>query len=216
MAINDVQQLKGNPFAAQLVKTLTDRLVKLKESQAFQMCLYIDPRLNFLNSKLFTNDEKQLIQVCWVTTWNRISKLKPSPLSSLMAESEANSSQVDDVITELFGGTLSKTDNDNESSFVQQLKALDAEPRQSHTSDIFQHWLKRRESHPELFEVAMVVLATPSNQVSVERAFSALALVLSPHRTGLGQDTLENILLIKLNRDIFQKIPSYEWMDLKE
>lgn len=96
---------------------------------------------------------------------------------------------------------------------MQQLKSLDAEPRQNHTYDVFKHWLKRKDSHPELFAVAMIVLGTPSNQVSVERAFSALALVLSPHRTGLGHDTLEDILLVKLNKDLFEKIPFFDWVN---
>lgn len=55
-----------NPFAAQLVETLEERLENLKTSQAFKMCLYLDPRLNFLNSTLFNNDEKQSIQVIWI------------------------------------------------------------------------------------------------------------------------------------------------------
>lgn len=98
---------------------------------------------------------------------------------------------------------------------MQQLKAVEAEPRQDHTYDVFKHWMKRKETHPELFEVAMVVLATPSNQVSVERAFSALPLVLTSHRIGLGQYTLEDILFLKLNRDIFEKVcSSINWEDM--
>lgn len=61
----------------------------------------------------------------------------------------------------------------------------------------------------------MVVLATPSNQVSVERSFSALALVLTSHRAGLGQDALEDILIIKLNRDIFElESESIDWENM--
>lgn len=135
----------------------------------------------------------------------------------MSANNSSNSnSQFDDFVTELYGGTLSKTANDaTDSSFAQQLKALEAEPRQDHTFDVFNHWVKRRESHPELFEVAMVVVATPSNQISVERSFSALALILTSHRVGLGQDALEDILIIKLNRDIFEKEAELiDWDDL--
>ncbi|XP_062703027.1 uncharacterized protein LOC115256375 [Aedes albopictus] len=216
MTINSVRNMFSNPFAQKLTKALTDRLVKLKSSQAFQMALFVDPRLNFLNSKLFNEDEKLHIQTCIKDTWNRIRRLKPSP-SEMSANNSSNSnSQFDDFVTELYGGTLSKTANDaTDSSFVQQLKALEAEPRQDHTFDVFKHWVKRRESHPELFEVAMVVVATPSNQISVERSFSALALILTSHRVGLGQDALEDILIIKLNRDIFEKEAELiDWDDL--
>ena len=47
----------------------------------------------------------------------------------------------------------------------------------------------------------------------MERAFSALGLVLSDKRTRMNEDTLENILLIKLNKPLFEKIlhDLYEW-----
>lgn len=100
---------------------------------------------------------------------------------------------------------------------MQQLKMLEIEPRKPHDYDVWSHWLLKRTTQPELAIVALVILATPSNQVSVERAFSALALVLSDARTELADDTLEEILLIKLNADLFKKIfPSlYDWKDLK-
>lgn len=119
----------------------------------------------------------------------------------------------DDIMTEMFGGSLTSNDNFR---FMKQLKALDAEERQNHNYDVWNHWIARKHTHPELYEVAMVVLATPSSQVSVERAFSALALILTDLRTGLSEETLSNILTIKLNRDLFKKIlPGlYDWKSL--
>uniref|UniRef100_A0A182ICV7 HAT C-terminal dimerisation domain-containing protein n=1 Tax=Anopheles arabiensis TaxID=7173 RepID=A0A182ICV7_ANOAR len=50
-------------------------------------------------------------------------------------------------------------------------------------------------------------------KVSLERAFSALGLVLSDKRTRMKEDTLENILLIKLNQPLLEQIlpDLYEW-----
>lgn len=130
------------------------------------------------------------------------------------AEQSGNSdhSQFDDYLTEMFGGSLDDSLTCDSSKFAQQVKALDAEPRQGFNHDVWEYWIRRQKSHPELFEVAMVALAAPSNQVSVERAFSGLALVLSPHRAALGPDSLENILLLKLNRDIFEHVMQcYDW-----
>lgn len=45
-------------------------------------------------------------------------------------------------------------------------------------------------------------MAIPPTQASVERTFSALALVLTSHRTNLGDEILENILLVRLNHDL--------------
>nr|XP_049467036.1 uncharacterized protein LOC125908363 [Anopheles coluzzii] len=97
--------------------------------------------------------------------------------------------------------------------FIRELFFLDLENHQNSSFDVWCHWLSRKTTHPELFEVATLLLAVPSNQVSVERAFSALALILSDKRTKMNDENLENILLIKLNRKLFEKIlPNlYKW-----
>ena len=79
-------------------------------------------------------------------------------------------------------------------------------------------WLAGKASHPELFAVIMMVLSAPSNQASVERAFSALALVLTSHRTGMADDLFEYTLLVKLNQPIVEKVlPTLNpWNDFKE
>lgn len=48
----------------------------------------------------------------------------------------------------------------------------------------------------------MVILSAPATQVSVERAFSALALVLNPLRTSLKGAAINDILLCALNDDV--------------
>lgn len=75
--------------------------------------------------------------------------------------------------------------------------------------------MTRKTSHPELSAVASVVLAVPATQSMVERAFSALGLVLSPHHSTLSEETLENILLIKLNKEVFEEISVtlYNWKE---
>jgi hAT family C-terminal dimerisation region len=50
----------------------------------------------------------------------------------------------------------------------------------------------RRFADPQLFGLSQVVLAVPPTQVSVERAFSALGLILTARRNRLG----DNIFII--------------------
>jgi len=52
------------------------------------------------------------------------------------------------------------------------------------------------------FEVAVTVLSAPATQVGVERAFSALSLVLDEHRYNLLSSNIEDILVIGLNREL--------------
>lgn len=142
----------------------------------------------------------------------------PSPSTSVGSNTSNNSSNDFDIfLTELYGGSLPESDVEpvqtSPTRFVRQLNALDLEAHQTSSFDVWQHWMSRKCTHPELYEVATILLAVPSNQVSVERAFSALGLVLSDKRTKMNDDTLENILLIKLNKTLLEKIlPNlYKW-----
>lgn len=73
-------------------------------------------------------------------------------------------------------------------------------------SCIFEYWENNRHTQPELYKLASIVHAVPPTQTTVERAFSAMALVLTPLRTNLFDNILENILMLRLNREIFQTI----------
>lgn len=70
------------------------------------------------------------------------------------------------------------------------------------TASILEYWKKQSATKPELYKLASVLMAIPPTQTVVERLFSALALVLTSHRTNLGDQILENILLVRANHDL--------------
>lgn len=156
-----------------------------------------------------------------VNIWERINKIRkskhdPQPSTSAGEPPDAIDPKVDemdDYLTQFFGCSEAATSANVASTFQQQLHHLNIENRQPHHYDVWTHWLARKHSHPELYEVAMAILSGPSSQVSVERAFSALALVLSDLRTGLSDESLQDILMIKLNKEVFEKIipTMYDW-----
>jgi hypothetical protein len=55
--------------------------------------------------------------------------------------------------------------------------------KQPLNTNILQYWELKKTAEPELHTISQVILAIPSTQVSVERAFSALALILTYLRT---------------------------------
>lgn len=80
----------------------------------------------------------------------------------------------------------------------------------SMNESIFDYWDKSKHAQPELYKLASIIHSVPPTQTTVERAFSAMALILSPLRTTLNDKNLENILLIRLNREIFESISCFE------
>lgn len=83
-------------------------------------------------------------------------------------------------------------------SFRQRLRNL---RNCDHYKDIkvLRYWDTQSHRDLEMAAVAEVVLALPISQVSVERAFSHLPLILTDRRSRLGDKTLDNNLTVKLN-----------------
>lgn len=96
--------------------------------------------------------------------------------------------------------------NEPLSNLKTRLEELTQKERIPISSNVLHYWEIFKLSDPEVSELAFTALATPVTQVSVERAFSALALILSHLRTRLSSKTLELLLLIKLNQDLLDEI----------
>lgn len=77
---------------------------------------------------------------------------------------------------------------------------------QSDRFDVLKYWANEKIRRPEMYRLAMVVLSAPSTQITVERAFSALKLVLTDHRRRLGDKRIQNIMVLKLNPDLIPQI----------
>lgn len=87
-----------------------------------------------------------------------------------------------------------------------KLKQFVFRERQHSSSDILNYWKMRQYAEPELYKLAEAVLSIPSTQVSVERAFSSLPLILKKNRLSLSSVSLSNILMVRLNYDKIEEV----------
>ncbi|XP_062533662.1 uncharacterized protein LOC134202652 [Armigeres subalbatus] len=215
-----VKQQATNNLAKSLAASLQTRLQQLKQNSVFKAALLTDPRFNYISSSVLSPDEKEETRKFIVATSERIKSFdNTQPQRANNADDKNTStSNLDDFMTSLFGGSLPATSQSTiENIFEKQINALDLETHQNYKYNTWKHWLGRKETHPELSAVALAIMAVPATQVSVERAFSALALVLSPARTKLSAQNLESILLIKLNEGLLSTTIAnlYDWKDFK-
>lgn len=86
------------------------------------------------------------------------------------------------------------------SNFTQTQKRLDS------GTDILKYWYNKRFSDPQLYSISNVVLSSPATQVSVERSFSALPIILRKQRFCLSADNIQNILIVRLNEDLLDGV----------
>lgn len=69
-----------------------------------------------------------------------------------------------------------------------------------------EYWKKKKIEDPLLYELANTVLALPCCQVTVERLFSALKLILTYLRTRIGKDILNDIMILKGNSKLIDEL----------
>lgn len=99
-----------------------------------------------------------------------------------------------------------KQQNSNTISINCKIDNLGCCNRISMDNSVIDYWESKKIEHIEMYKLAQVVLAVPASQVSVERAFNALGLVLTNRRTNLSAENINNILICKLNVDLMAKI----------
>ena len=70
------------------------------------------------------------------------------------------------------------------------------------STNIIMYWETQKYNDPELYELATVALSAPVTQVSVERCFSAVKLLLEQHRLRMSPDLLNDLMILRCNKDL--------------
>lgn len=89
---------------------------------------------------------------------------------------------------------------------LNEINELETEKRLPINGSVLQYWEENKEKYPCLFKVAQVINGIPPTQVPVERSFSVLGFIFNCKRVQLKQQTLEDIIHIKLNKDLTYRI----------
>lgn len=75
---------------------------------------------------------------------------------------------------------------------------------------------KKKKQFPRLYQLVNTVMAVPSTQNSVERDFSSFAYIYDSKRTQLNAALLQNILLIRNSKAVFEKIVANQLTDVSK
>lgn len=128
-----------------------------------------------------------------------------SPNSSSFSSLTQNRafSKLEEKLKSLIGPTSTHLTQRN---IKQKLENLCYNDRVPFDTNILDYWKGNYNKDPDIGRLAEIALAVPATQVSVERAFSALSTILTKMRSKLSKDTINNILIVKLNDNVLNKI----------
>lgn len=217
----ELQDLKESKIVEEIVKSLEKREDKLLKNQVFKLALFLDPRYFFL----LNNSEKSEARMQLKRLWKAYETIQNvSPVNSDQEpEKKKSLSKVEQFLQDKEGestSAVSKLDSFLRRKSKEKTSAesqsttkanLDIESfsmqREPVSTDILKYWDSLKHQHPYVYILAMIVLAVPSSQTSVERLFSSMNYVFSERRSTLLQDNLENILLVRSNYNF--KIEKY-------
>lgn len=127
---------------------------------------------------------------------------EPTPSSSQTSDGEPRSP----TTLEAFAALTSPngaTPSSDQLPFRERVMNLRLRSVEAGNCNVFKYWHHRQYRDPEMTAVAEIILALPITQVSVERAFSHLPLVITDRRNRIHTQRVNDTLVIKLN--CFQK-----------
>lgn len=185
----------NHPLSQLMLDEMNDRHTILCENPAVLGAVYLDPRYQ----RALTVAQKQSAIIFLLNVHDRIQKVKNNCSNATLtpAREEVSRNRSDEDLSEYLDSlnpdtqVTSHTNQTNEIEAI--LKSFDNQ-RQPMNISILNFWREKREIESELFKIASAVYTILPTQSSVERAFSAFALVLTPHRTRMRDETLQNIL----------------------
>ena len=196
-----------NNLSNQLAAAMKAREMRLFENNPFKAALFLDPRFQVLLS----SEEKKSAKEYLLKLWFKMSSFLPTEAS--VTQTEKIRSSPEKEVENLMEKALREKEDElaatKSTSLIEKqiehsLDSFEHVERIDKDADILAWWESAKLSRPLLYQLAVVVLAMPATQVSVERSFSSLKFVLSPYRSSIRASVLEDILLVRAN-SLFNK-----------
>lgn len=204
-----------------LLEHLVPRRKAVLDNSAMVAAVYLDPRYN----RLLDMDKRNEAATFLIHLSTRIAAKKNQNVGDVIEVNEQDSANenehhdfqryvssiqgVDEdllALVQLNDERMSTRPESTKQTFESQLEIFFKEEtfaKVQNAKGILEYWTgAARFEYDALYEVALLLLSVPATQVSVERAFSTLRFILNDYRSSLRDDSLENILFVKLNFDM--------------
>lgn len=158
--------------------------------------MYLDPRFKSELNENETVTATATIQNLYVQI-----KWKPSP-------SPAGLNSIDRQIEALVLGN--QRSQESEAQIRSELALSMANYHHIRSTDInrdaISFWKENKQNFPQLYEVAKVIFSIASSISETERRFSAFSYIYNVRRMSLSPKNVSNILMIRLNKDLFYNL----------
>lgn len=206
-----------------LVHALLDKFIGRYEviynNPAMKAAIFLDPRYRMAITQ--STESVSEAKIFIMNMHRRLSYLKARE-NAPRAESDGSSADTFENFnteTEMlqFWNSQDELSSNVEITISDIEVAIDAfdPPHVPINSSLFDYW-ETKDCNRELREVALAIFSISPSEVQCERDFSHLKRILSDLRSKLLPETLQNILTINLNKDIYLKVNDKQVFDMKK
>lgn len=199
----EMSKLSSDTLAQNLLAQMRARESVLFNNSVLNAAVFLNPRYQqYMPAQNKENAIKFLA--------NLHIRLKTIQSENVNNEQQADNHELNEFMSSMMyesGDRDERSETENETADLNvpaMLRSFIGVKAPTNTS-VFDYWERNKHMWPILYELASVVHAVPPTQSTVERSFSAMALVFGPLRTRILDENLENSLLIRLNRELFMK-----------
>lgn len=214
LRLSKIDNNRSSPtgLAALLLTKFHGRFEAIFANPAMKAAIFLDPRyrMGIMCNQQHVRDAKEFI----MEMHRRLQYLKDIQHGAQAIANENNAADTSDdfniqaELEQLWTNQVTETDSTPNlqclSDFQSKLDAFDP-PHMTIKDSLFEYWYSK-DSDLELRNVAMAIFSISPCETQCERDFSTLKQILSEHRGNLSTETLENILTINLNKDLYLEV----------
>ncbi|XP_017140741.1 uncharacterized protein LOC108154836 isoform X1 [Drosophila miranda] len=202
--VKDASQTLTTTIGNIILNSIDKRTTKFMNSKRLVSCLYLDPRFHHT----LTAEQKVQARDYLKQIWDRITELNPEVTScsaSMVSipDQSVDFDEEDELLNQYLTQGLLEANVGSKSDVYTKIETLQL-PFQRIDVDVLSFWQAKENSDQELYAISKVCFAIPPTQVAMERQFSTLRLMLTDDWNQHGQETLENIFLVKLNPNFLE------------
>lgn len=184
---------KTDDFSKELLAQMNKRHSLLMDNPILAAAVYLDPRYQRV-----MRDKKELAVEVLLNIHSRLKALQQNN-DEIAPPSDCN--DMDALLQQYLDSCDSEANGiqsvQNMKTIIENFYNLVTVPVQT---PVLEFWKRMQLQMPELYKLAKTVMAIPPTQTTVERAFSALRILLTSQRTRTGDKLLQDMLLIRFNK----------------
>lgn len=211
-----------NRLAERLLTSMNDpKHHRLLTNPLILCSVFLDPRTKGIILK--SRENSFIAKISLVQLWDRVTLFEKENSSGIATDDndDATAEIPLDFNFDLFEKFSNSDDslntaNTDKPDIMNMLNAFELEKSEPMGKSIFAYWEEKKDVFPELYKLAKVVHAAPPSQTSCERTFSTVSFVFNKYRSRLSEETLQNTLLLKLNKDFFDDVLAEEIQKKKD